>query len=193
MLYLEVTFRSAQRKLEIQQPMIIIGRSRDAHILLPVGTIARHHARILDEDGRIWLEDMRSTNGTWIEGEETNSWLRSTERVQLRIHQTFNVGLQDEGARITIANYAPVIDPDFDQGFEAPFLSMLATNSSDDEARAVYADALEENGIHDRAEWLRIAIALQSDPNNSALIERQRSLGVLLNTAPRWLALVSRK
>ncbi len=45
-----------------------IGRS-DADVLLPHGLVSRHHARIAWEEGRFWLFDQESTNGTFVNGQ----------------------------------------------------------------------------------------------------------------------------
>jgi two-component system cell cycle response regulator len=66
-------------------PEALIGRSPEAQVCLRDGTLSRHHARIRSVDGRFVIEDLGSTNGTYVDG----------QRVQAP------VPLQD-GARITL-------------------------------------------------------------------------------------------
>ena len=45
---------------------IVIGRSRGASVRLDVPTVSLQHARIGFESGQFWVEDLGSTNGTFI-------------------------------------------------------------------------------------------------------------------------------
>lgn len=44
------------------------GRNVEAILFLDDITVSRHHAAFLSEDGRLWLEDLGSTNGTYVNG-----------------------------------------------------------------------------------------------------------------------------
>jgi serine/threonine-protein kinase len=50
-----------------------IGRSSDCRICVPDGRLSRRHARIFRRDGRFWLEDAESLNGTWLNGRRVQS------------------------------------------------------------------------------------------------------------------------
>ncbi len=46
-----------------------VGRSRDNDLVLPVAEVSRHHARLFPQ-GEGWaIEDLGSTNGTWVNSE----------------------------------------------------------------------------------------------------------------------------
>ncbi len=47
---------------------IIIGRAEDADISIRDTTLSRHHARIEYIENEIWIEDLKSTNGTTVNG-----------------------------------------------------------------------------------------------------------------------------
>lgn len=51
----------------------VIGRTHDCHIVLSDKTVSRRHAIITVEGDQIWLRDLDSTNGTYIEGEPVRS------------------------------------------------------------------------------------------------------------------------
>jgi diguanylate cyclase (GGDEF)-like protein len=57
------------RKYSIAVPEIIIGRSSDANIILKEHNISRRHARIVIDGERAVLEDLGSTNGTYVNSE----------------------------------------------------------------------------------------------------------------------------
>ena len=66
---------------------IVFGRASDNEINLTLDTdVSRRHARVvLDDDGRVWVCDLGSTNGTAVNGREitTNTLLRRGDRIFL--------------------------------------------------------------------------------------------------------------
>jgi hypothetical protein len=49
---------------------IVIGRSSDMDMVLVEDMVSRKHAKITCEEGKITIEDLRSTNGTFVNGEK---------------------------------------------------------------------------------------------------------------------------
>ncbi len=47
---------------------LTIGRNQSNHMVLPSQSVSNYHAVVYFEDGRYMLEDMNSTNGTFING-----------------------------------------------------------------------------------------------------------------------------
>jgi pSer/pThr/pTyr-binding forkhead associated (FHA) protein len=47
----------------------VVGRSRAADLRISEGYVSRRHARLWTENGVLWVEDLGSTNGTWVNGE----------------------------------------------------------------------------------------------------------------------------
>jgi pSer/pThr/pTyr-binding forkhead associated (FHA) protein len=50
----------------------VIGRGRKADLVIGEATISRTHIRIACEEGRFYLEDLGSTNGTQLNGERVD-------------------------------------------------------------------------------------------------------------------------
>lgn len=75
---------------------------------------------------------------------------------------------------------------------EAVFLQVLGTDPQDTVTRAVYADWLEERGEADRAEFLRLQLAVKALPAESQeRQETQKRLGLLRTCLDSiWLRLV---
>src|SRR5690242_14897209 len=46
-----------------------VGRQADCDVMLPLETVSRRHARIVEEGGRFYIEDLNSTNGVLVNDE----------------------------------------------------------------------------------------------------------------------------
>jgi hypothetical protein len=74
---------------------ISIGRNQSNQMLLPSQSVSSYHAQIYFEDGRYMLEDLKSTNGTYINGVRVDK--KSLQPGdEIRISQTVLVVLDDE-------------------------------------------------------------------------------------------------
>lgn len=61
---------------------IVIGRSGEIDMILAEDMVSRRHARIVFQGDEIFIEDMNSTNGTFVNGEKIRrSRLREGDRV----------------------------------------------------------------------------------------------------------------
>ena len=62
----------------------VVGRGRDADLVLSEGTMSRAHALLGYEDGRVFVQDLGSTNGTMVNGNrETRAFLSDGDELQL--------------------------------------------------------------------------------------------------------------
>ncbi|HEX3015031.1 MAG TPA: FHA domain-containing protein [Desulfobacteria bacterium] len=50
-----------------------VGRGINNDVVLPDSFASLEHARFLFKDGEIWLEDLNSTNGSWVNGERISA------------------------------------------------------------------------------------------------------------------------
>lgn len=82
----------ATRDIEALCPLVV-GRSPDVGIVLADGQVSRRHARFDVVDGIVYVRDLGSVNGTYLNGK------RITEAVEVRPGDDIDVGT----ARITIA------------------------------------------------------------------------------------------
>jgi len=57
------------RMYRIDQLETIVGRAAEAGIRLEDDGVSRKHAKICQADGEVWVEDMRSANGTIVNGQ----------------------------------------------------------------------------------------------------------------------------
>jgi hypothetical protein len=81
-------------KLHLQRPDgtrvtardgLSIGRASDNDLVVADGSASRHHARVVEDDGVLWIEDLGSSNGTFLDGTQA-------KRAQLVAGSTVSVG-----------------------------------------------------------------------------------------------------
>jgi predicted component of type VI protein secretion system len=67
---------------------LTIGRSPDNALIIDNPAVSGHHARVFSESGAVILEDLNSTNGTFVNGQHTTRRvLRNGDVVQIGKHQ----------------------------------------------------------------------------------------------------------
>src|SRR5438477_4465710 len=61
------------RRLEFDKQEITIGRVQGNDIILPKGNVSKRHSRIVLKDGKFIIVDLKSTNGTYVNGRKITS------------------------------------------------------------------------------------------------------------------------
>lgn len=67
--HLEGSAESGERVVVRPMPFLI-GRLAECHLRLSAAAVSSHHAEIFVRDGDLWLRDLDSTNGTFVNGEQ---------------------------------------------------------------------------------------------------------------------------
>lgn len=60
----------AGRDFELTKPAMVIGRTEENDVVMNHRSISRHHAKIVQENGRYAIVDLQSSNGVRVNGEE---------------------------------------------------------------------------------------------------------------------------
>ena len=55
--------------VEVADGSYIVGRGASAKIALPFPDVSERHALVMVRDGKAWVEDLKSANGTYVDGE----------------------------------------------------------------------------------------------------------------------------
>jgi uncharacterized protein (TIGR02996 family) len=162
---------------------ITIGRESMNDLVLPKGNISKRHARVVCKDDKIILVDLKSTNGTYLNGRKLTS--------PLVVH---------EGDKVYIGDFMLAITADHEEDedtldVDPTELRLLAAIAQrEDGSRLVYADWLEEHGDHVRAEFLRaqeqLAVTKPASPAYAPLIEHVRKLAMDIDV--KWRHKVAR-
>jgi pilus assembly protein CpaF len=74
-----------QRRMVFNKPEVTIGRVQGNDIVLPKGNVSKRHARIVLKDGKFIIVDLKSTNGTYVNGRKITSPLvvRSADKIYI--------------------------------------------------------------------------------------------------------------
>jgi len=60
--------KSEARELDLVDENYTLGRAKDNDIRLGVGTVSAHHAALVLRDSDYWIQDLLSTNGSYVNG-----------------------------------------------------------------------------------------------------------------------------
>jgi hypothetical protein len=84
---LNLTFEGLEQGLSFTQLEVIIGRGGHCDVMLEDKTVSGRHARLAYHHGQWWLEDLASTNGTFLNGEPVSAAVVLTHGDQIRCGQ----------------------------------------------------------------------------------------------------------
>jgi len=177
--------RGEHQRLELELSEISIGRTADHnHVTLPRGNVSKRHARLVIRDDKLIIVDLKSTNGTFVNGRRIAS--------PLVLQESDEVTIGDFALRFRIAT-SPIEDEDTLE-VDATELRLLAgIAQQEDGARMVYADWLETHDDPVRAEFLRLqeeVVGLADGERFHWIAERMRALAE--HIALDWRSKVAR-
>ena len=74
----------AERREAFGQSEVIVGRAQGVDLRLDKGNVSKQHAKLAFKDGRFIVSDLKSTNGTWVNGKKISSATAVTKRLPAR-------------------------------------------------------------------------------------------------------------
>ncbi len=63
----------AERQTRFDKAEVTIGRIQQNDVVLPKGNVSKHHSRVVLKDGRFLVVDLKSTNGTYVNGKRIST------------------------------------------------------------------------------------------------------------------------
>jgi sigma-B regulation protein RsbU (phosphoserine phosphatase) len=67
---LQIVKGATPGEVSLTQDCVILGRSPECHVVIPVTSVSREHAHILRVGGQFFIEDQKSRNGTFVNNEQ---------------------------------------------------------------------------------------------------------------------------
>ena len=86
-----------QRRMVFNKPEVTIGRVQGNDIVLPKGNVSKRHARIVLKDGKFIIVDLKSTNGTYVNGRKITSPLVVKDSDKIYVGD-FIIGVDESSA-----------------------------------------------------------------------------------------------
>jgi pilus assembly protein CpaF len=109
----------AERRESFDKTEINVGRVQGNDLMLPKGNVSKHHARLLYRDGRFIVTDLKSTNGTYVNGRKITQATIVREGDKIYIGD-FVIRLDLGGAQAGQAEDQPTAIPAQDDGPRGP-------------------------------------------------------------------------
>lgn len=93
-----LTGGASGKQFKVVKGTAVIGRAPNAELRLEDDGISRTHARIRAETNKAWVEDMKSRNGTFVNGVKisTATELRDGDKIQVGRGTVLRFGFQDD-------------------------------------------------------------------------------------------------
>jgi pSer/pThr/pTyr-binding forkhead associated (FHA) protein len=85
---LTIEEKGVEREAFIEMNSFVVGRTSAADIVIPSDLISRKQLQISIEDDMIWVEDLGSTNGSWVDGDK----LLPGNKIPVRLAQKISLG-----------------------------------------------------------------------------------------------------
>lgn len=78
----------AGRRYELGATTCVMGRHPECNIVIDIGAVSRHHAQVVFEGGKFYIEDLNSRNGTFVNEQPISGKAVLTHGDRLRICDT---------------------------------------------------------------------------------------------------------
>jgi predicted component of type VI protein secretion system len=116
----------AGKEISVSSRKFVIGRGEDCQLRPQSHLVSRRHCAILIEDNSAAIEDLGSTNGTFVNGE------RLTARHELKTGDHIKVGMLEVDVRLPIA-VGGAMKPKVQSVQEAATRTVAAASAADDD------------------------------------------------------------
>ena len=84
------------RRVEVVNTPLVIGRREDVGLTLPCSSVSGRHAEIFEHEDGLWVRDLSSTNGTYVNGKQVEAPMELQENDILQFATVvFRVGRDD--------------------------------------------------------------------------------------------------
>jgi pilus assembly protein CpaF len=96
----------SERRLSFTEPEVTIGRVPGNDVVLPKGNVSKRHSRIVLKDNRFIVVDLKSTNGTYVNGRKITSPLVVKEGDKIYVGD-FILTLEGDSSAAPVSSMKP--------------------------------------------------------------------------------------
>ncbi len=158
MAYLQILKGAKPERVELTADKVVMGRSPECGLVLDTGAVSRQHAQIVKQGQSFLIEDLKSRNGTYVNGNRVAEPMLLTDN-----------------ARIKICEYLFTFHSEVVKPPSKPELKLLVTEGKQDSATIMSTlDASTSNGLSGIMTEVRPEVKLK------AMIDISRDLGQIL-------------
>ncbi|HYM60652.1 MAG TPA: FHA domain-containing protein [Thermoanaerobaculia bacterium] len=99
-----------KREFDLREGETVVGRDLDAAVRIDAPGISRHHARIIVSDGRAFIEDLGSKNGTFVRRQRVRGRVELRDGDEIRLGREA-IGLSERSGVPSTLTQKPFIEP----------------------------------------------------------------------------------
>lgn len=161
---------------------LLVGRHQDADILLQSADVSRRHAVLLFKDDQVWVQDLNSSNGTFLNDEriEQEAELQHGDRLQFASF-VFAVHAPERIQRSSLENKS--VDSNLDQGM--PSIAERSTETT------ISRDGMPQNMSIPKPAPIPESSTIQSTSNQPNVQLEQSQESVELQQKNAYVGLIS--
>ena len=158
------------KRYELTVSKSLVGRHPDCQVVLEVGAVSRHHAQIVADNGKYFVEDLQSRNGTYVNDQMIDGRHPLNQGDLLRICDvafTFHTGQESQirdsqiGATVAgIGRETVVIEDDEGKDSGSTIMSKLDVSSSHGRLQYTASAEIKLNALLEITQALSKAVAL---------------------------------
>jgi hypothetical protein len=180
------------KEIPLEEPQLTIGRKPDNDLVIDNPAVSGHHARIVKEEGAFFVEDLGSTNGTFLNDAKVKKQkLKNTDRVSIGKHALHALIYQDEVA-------APPPPPPLPKKSGSDKTMILDTAKQKELMKA--SGTVKTTSVAEKFGWLTVATGDTDRPEYKltgrlTVIGKEDTATIKLTgwLAPQKAALISRR
>jgi hypothetical protein len=153
------------KEIPLDKPLITIGRRADNDVVIDNLAVSRYHARVVEDSGAFFIEDIGSTNGTYLNDMRVaKQRLRAGDQIRIGKH----VLVYEEDVAITGSTSPLGATPECDRTVQLP---------SDEAGASQLSSALSETVRQGDAIGVLLVVEGKTDQQEYRLSERISIVG----------------
>jgi sigma-B regulation protein RsbU (phosphoserine phosphatase) len=154
----------AGRRFPLTKDKCELGRHPDCDVVLDIGAVSRKHAQILRRNGRFYLEDLKSRNGTFLNGQPIHGQreLHDLDAVRIcEVLMTFHGGPKRPAGEVNSGDsYPPMLLDDDELTASSTIISRLDISSGSSGVRMAVNPQIKLEALLEISQNLSKAISL---------------------------------